>query len=212
MKYNWRILLGVGLLLLGVLSLLQSLNILVSGAFTALMFALLFASVGITFLAVLARGRQNWWAAIPGCVMLGLAFTILLGEFGSPALQRLGGPLFLASISAAFWVVYYLVPSNWWAIIPGGVLATLAVVAAVPNAADDFTGSLFFLGLAATFGLLWLLPVQGKRMTWPIYPAAALGIMAIVVLLSQSNLVGYIWPLILIGTGIILVFRALVRR
>lgn len=46
-------------------------------------------------------------------------------------LAPLAGPAFLGSIGVGFALVYLADRSHWWAIIPGGVLGTLAAVAAI---------------------------------------------------------------------------------
>ena len=37
---------------------------------------LIFAAVGVLFLSLFGRRRENWWAAIPGSVFLGLATVV----------------------------------------------------------------------------------------------------------------------------------------
>jgi hypothetical protein len=172
---NWRFFVGGGLLLLGIVALLQVLGLFpTDGTFGAIVFGILFAGVGIAFLSLLANGRQNWWAVIPGMVLLSLGVLILLGGFAPGLADVVGGAIFLGGISVAFWLVFFLIPQNWWAIIPAGVLMTLAAVTVIPDTASIETGGIFFLGLALTFLALALIPVEGKRMTWPLIPGGIL--------------------------------------
>ncbi len=144
--------------------------------------------------------RDQWWAAIPGFALLGLSVTILAGEISF--LEPLTGGIFLGSLALGFVTVYVLKPENWWAIIPGGVLSTLAVVATLDEVSGMDSGGIFFLGLAATFGILYFVPTPEGRMSWAIFPAGALFVLAIVVGTPFENMINLIWPLAIIGAGI----------
>ena len=206
-RIPWRILLGVGLILAGLFSLLDVLDILNVGA---LGWALLFIGGGLVFLYLTAINRaDNWWAVIPGFVLLGIGLTIGLDVIAPRLNDTLGGMFVLGSIALAFWVVYMLNPSFWWAVIPAGVMTSLTLmVAAEPFLPSDGTAWLFFFGLAATFGVLMLLPVNGKRMTWPIWPAAAMMVLGIFLMFDAFDAAGLVVPLVLIGVGLFMVLRA----
>lgn len=149
---------GVALMTAGVLLLLDMLGVLNS---SALVWPLIFAAAGAAFLTLFVRGRENWWAAIPGSVFLGLAAVILISQYWpGPAADRAGAFLFLF-MGAGFIAVYLRERSNWWAIIPGGVMLTLAVVVALPPEMQGMAvAAVLFLGLAATFAGLSLVPVH----------------------------------------------------
>ncbi len=214
MKWSsWRYILGGALVLLGALTLLQVLGILpTSGNVIGVIFAVLFAALGVSFLMMLQGGRQNWWAAIPGTILLALGLLILFSIFIPNLANKWGGPFFLAGISLAFWLVYFMAPQNWWAIIPGGVMLTLAGVSAIPSEAGDVSGGVFFLGLAVTFFALWLVPVNGRRMSWPWIPGSVLAVMGVLILLSSAALINFVWPVVLIVAGLALLARAYLRR
>ena len=63
----------------------------------------------------------------------------------------------------------------------------------------ELVGGIFFLGIAATFGLLYLLPEMRKR--WAVYPALGALILAF---LSSSVTGGWIMPAVFIAGGIYL--------
>jgi peptidoglycan/LPS O-acetylase OafA/YrhL len=96
-------------------------------------------------------------------------------------------------------------------VIPGGVLLTLAGVFLLPED-DRFVGVLFFLGLALTFGLVYLLPKPAGRLTWALYPAGVLVLVAILILLGATNLTNFILPLALLILGGRVLYRALVKK
>jgi len=211
-SFDWRVIIGLALIALGVLALLQIFGVLPElGNLTTWIVAGLFAAGGLAFLTVLARGRQNWWAAIPGIVLLDLAAIIWLGDVLPSFSERFGGGIFLAGISLAFWIVYALTPENWWAVIPGGVLLTLGVVASLGDTGIIETGGVFFLGLALTFALVALLPGGRESRGWAWIPAGILFVIGVLAGVSATQLVGYVWPVALILVGLVLLVGALRR-
>lgn len=208
-----RVLWGALLVGLGLLLLLQNLGVMTflwSAAWT-----ILFAAGGVFFLLVfLSNHRENWWAVIPGFALLGIATLIGL-ETMAPRLESvLGGALFLAQLGVSFWIIYLLDRSRWWAIIPGGVLLTLALVAGLDQSLPGLeTGGVFFLGLAATFGLVYLHPGAVGRIGWALIPAAILLALGILTSLAAAeSLFAYIWPAILIAIGGFMLYKALRPR
>lgn len=202
---------GVLLVGLGILLLLQNLNVL--DVAWDLPWAFLFAAGGGVFIAVFVGNRDQWWAVIPGFTLLGLGVLVGLSAALPESPGGWGGGLFLGMIGLAFWVIYLSRRENWWAIIPGGVLITLALVASLTEAIGDFaTGGLFFLGLAATFGLVYLLPTPEGRMKWAIIPAGILFVIGILLFLVSVEVLSYLWPLALILVGLYLAYRALASR
>lgn len=117
----------------------------------------------------------------------------------------ISGALVLGSIGLAFWLVYLSARAErWWAIIPAGVMTTLAMVTFMPESFGGFgIGGVFFLGLAATFLLAALL--AGHR--WAYYPAAALGVMGVLATTPYLEFANYLWAAVLIAMGAYLIFR-----
>ncbi|HEY9086932.1 MAG TPA: hypothetical protein VIO36_02090 [Anaerolineaceae bacterium] len=213
-RFDYRIVLAVLLILGGVVFLLQNLGVV--PPLQDYLFALLFAVGGLAFLGVLAADRKQWWAIIPGVVLLDLALIIGLGEATQRGVLRIPddwiGGVFLLGIGVAFWVVFFTRPEFWWAIIPAGTLSTLGVVAAFGEALPGGGGATLFIGLALTFGLLGLIPVNNQRMGWPFIPAAACLFVALIILASAGNLINYLWPVALILGGGFLLLRAFTKR
>ncbi len=201
----------IGLLLIaaGLLFLLQNFNIFRFD--WNLLVALVFLAGGVIFLAVFAGDSNQWWAVIPGFTLAGLG--VLIGTSSlSPALgDQLGGSIFLGAIALSFWVIYLVRRNFWWAIIPAGTLTTLAVVAGVGASGflSAYAGSVFFLGLALTFGLVSILPAAGENLRWALYPAGGLLLMAVITLVAVNPLAQYLWPLIIIAAGVIILISSL---
>jgi hypothetical protein len=200
-RFDSRIILGVVLLMAGGLLLLQALGYLHNandwfwGAF--------FLIAGAAFMSLLFSG--HWWGVFPGMTLLALGVTILLPE----SLDDFGGMAFLGGIGIAFWIVYFMDRTNWWALIPAGVLTTLAVITVLPGrVAGIETGGFLFVGLALTFLLVALL----AGMRWAYWPAAALGVMGLLMAASAMSFANYLWAFALIAAGGYLIFKFVTNR
>ncbi len=204
---------GTILMALGLLFLLDRLGMVDSGVYVP---ALLFATVGAAFFALFSRSRDYWWAAIPGSVFLGLAAVITATQVMPGAA---GGAYLFLFMAAGFGAVYLRRPASWWALIPCGVMFTLAVIVALPALQGTAVAAVLFLGLAATFGVLSVVPVRTghhtSTMKWPLAPAAALGIMGIIFALQSTVLLvplEYAVPAVMMVAGIALLFYAFRAR
>ncbi len=199
--------LGLLLVAAGLLLLLQNLGLL--RAAVGLAWGGIFAASGVLLLTVFATNNvRNWWAAIPGCGLLGLAALVALEGIGLGDLGAWGGALFLGGFAAGFWLVYLSQPAGWWAIIPGGVLFSLGATVAVSAAgANRESGAVFLLGMAATFLLVYLLVPPRGRAIWALVPAGVFFLLSLTASVSLAPLAGYMWGLVLIGAGVCLVFR-----
>ena len=194
------------LIVVGILLLLQNVGILVG--VVALTWSLIFGAGGAVFLYVFLTNRVHWWAVIPGFALLGLAALITLDQFLPRVGDALGGTIFLGGIGLAFWVIYFLNREHWWAVIPGGVMFTVALVAGLDAVFEGAeTGGVLFLGLGLTFGLLSLLPTPQGRMRWAIIPAAVLLVMGLLITAATTGILEYLWPAALIVVGLYLLFR-----
>ena len=108
-----------------------------------------------------------------------VAGLVALDYLAPPLSAQWGGTLFLGAIGLSFLTIYVLEHARWWAIIPGGVLITLAAVAGLDRSADVQAGGLFFLGLGGTFILVALAPNPHGQMRWAFFPAAVLLILGL---------------------------------
>ncbi len=167
--------------------------------FSDWLWALLFLGGGAAFSYRYWRNRRDWWALIPGAALTAIGVTIVAGEAG--------GAYFLGVLGIGFALVYLTGHERWWAIVPAGILITLALVAWIDVRAPRLdTAWLFFLGVAATFGLLYLLPASQGGQRWAVYPAlAALVVLAIVLLTGAVS--GVVVPIALILVGLYLLTR-----
>ncbi|MDZ7844566.1 MAG: hypothetical protein U5K99_07185 [Anaerolineales bacterium] len=203
-KGSGRIIWGLILIVLGVIFLLDQLG-LIGNSIQAAVLGLMALS-GLVFLYTYFRDDSRWWAAIPGLALLGLAFAGLesLGNFlpGSDW----GGAVFLGLLGFAFWLIYLRGQVDWWAIIPGGVLVTLALVAGLDSMVRN-DGALFFLGMGGTFALVGILPDRSQNTRWAFIPAGVLAVLGIFQLPLVGSVTPYLWPAALIIIGIVILIK-----
>ncbi|MCJ7695247.1 MAG: hypothetical protein MUO40_07440 [Anaerolineaceae bacterium] len=193
---------GILLVALGSLMLLNNFNVI------QLNFAMLIGPViavgGLVFLLVFIFDRKHWWSLIPGCVLLGIGATVFLGTLDSSLAGFWSPAIIFFALGLSFWLIYVNNTSNWWAIIPGGVLWSLALSSLLPQGLL-LSSSAFFLGIGLTFLLVWILPKPEGRMKWALYPAGSLLLVGIITTFGAINWLRFIWPIaLLIGGGILL--------
>lgn len=168
----------------------------------------LFIGFAIPFVVAFFTDRQrNYWAVIPAGIFGMLTVTTLVGEQAGEFFAA----LVVLTIAAPFVFVYVTQPKQWWALIPAGILgsigATALVGALVPTFdASSLRGTIFFLGFAATFGVLYLrrgaIPTE-----WAIVPALVFSGIAVLTIVGGIGING--GPLVLIGLGVIVLLVSL---
>ncbi len=209
-KQAGQMIFSIFLILLGVVVLLSNLKMLPFEINNNQVFWLIaFGVGGLAFLAAfLSNLREQWWAAIPGFTLLGLAMLVGLPVFWGNS----GGALLLGMIGLSFWAIFFVRREFWWAVIPGGVLFTLSGVTLLGESDGMASGGFFFLGLALTFLVVYLLPTREGRNFWAIWPAGVLGLIGALVMTGAAGAARFVWPALLILGGGWLVYRALRPR
>jgi hypothetical protein len=205
-----RILWGGLLILAGILFLVQNLGIFRVGD---LFWVALLALAGVFFLSIFLQNRSNWWPLIPGLTLFSVGSIVLLNWVSPDFGERWSGSIILAGIGLSFALVYLIARQNWWAIIPAGVLFTLAVIAGLEEFFPALgTAGLFFLGLGLTFALVALLPNPQGDMRWAWIPGGILLLIGSIFFVAGENLLVYVWPIILIVAGGWFILRAIRNR
>ena len=194
-----RVLWGILLIVVGLLFLLESLAILSLGG----AWAVLFAAAGLVFGYTFLEDRERWWAIIPAMALLGIAALIGLEAFLPGVDGQWGVTLFMGALGLGFILIYGITHrKQWWALIPGGVLLTLGIALGLePYMPGEAFVGIFFLGMALTFALVYLLPTPEGRMVWAIFPAGVLGLMGVIFLSIAGEAATLVWPVLLILTG-----------
>jgi len=196
---------GILLITAGVIFLLNNLGVITLN--WAVLIGPLFAIGGLVFILVFVLNTNEWWALIPGFVLMAIGLIIFMGERDIAFFEPWSGAIFLGFLSFAFFLIYISHRNQWWAIIPGGVLLTLAGVTLITER-EMLSGMVFFLGLGLTFGLVYLLPKPGGRLKWALYPAGILFFIGLLVLLGVTKLFNFVWPVALLAAGGYVLYRA----
>jgi len=94
------------------------------------------AAIALPFLVVFLRKRE-WWALIPAYVLL--AVGVMVGLLGLGVLTDLLVPAYVMfAIAIPFFVVYVRNTKQWWALIPGGILAIIGLSFLIAEAAAQY--------------------------------------------------------------------------
>jgi len=119
--------------------------------------------IALSFFAVYLNDRTRQWALLVAYILFVLSIAPAMASFGGDVPAYFGS-IFLLAVAIPFFIVYFRSSEkNWWAIIPAGVMTTLAIIATLGIAGwirDTQTGgisnAILMGGLAATFAVIWL--------------------------------------------------------
>ncbi|HEU5086129.1 MAG TPA: hypothetical protein VFT99_01745 [Roseiflexaceae bacterium] len=202
-----RLLIGCAMIGAGLLLLLERFGL--SEPLRLLLWAAMAGAAGTVFVLIRMSSTTHWWASIPGSVLLGLALVLVLQMLSPRAAASWSGMVFLGALALGFWSIFLSNRALWWAIIPGGVLGTLALISGSTVFIDPaWLGALFFAGFAATFGLVYLLAPGEQPRRWALYPAGIMLFMSLVVLAPGGMLFNF-WWIVLILAGAYLTIQSL---
>jgi len=115
------------------------------------------AVIALPFLVTFLRDRSQWWALIPTYILLAVGLMILLTEGGLMD-EDMVPPFVLFAIAVPFFVVYARNPKQWWALIPGGILAIVGISFLIAEAAVEYIGAIVLIVVG-----LWIVVRQFSR-------------------------------------------------
>lgn len=204
-RHWWRVIAGLLIILVGSVLLLEQFDLIALDE-RFLGTVALFIGAGI-FLALWFSNTKQWWPLIPGLLMLSGAVSNLLAMFNLPeALTSLIG--LLGGALPFFYIFSLNRKANWWALIPGGILALVGVATIVGSLVgqvwEDFV---ILMGIALAFFSVF---VANRRNWWALIPA---GILALVAIGDSpfSALLGAVGPVLVIAAGAILILYSFLR-
>ena len=205
-RFDMRIVLGSVLIIGGGMLLLQNLGIFYGGV--DLVWAVLIGGAGVASLYIYTNDHEKWWALIPGITLVAIALNIVLDVISPRLSNTFGSGIILGGIGLSFWLVYLNRRSFWWAVIPAGVLGSLAVVSIVEEffPAGQVDG-LFLVGLGLTFLALPSLPNDKNKLRWALIPGGILTIIGVLTLPFMQITFNILFPLALIGAGGYVIYK-----
>lgn len=208
-KLNTHLIIGGTLIVIGLLSLLNNLDIIfIDGQVAASLF---FLSVGLVlFYQFFQKKSTGYLIAAAIFTFIGLV-TYLETIPGFD--DNYFGVMFLWGIAALFAFGFLRNHEKWGFVIPAGIFLTLGCIVwfdMLRFIDDDILGSVFFLGLGLTFGFLYLIRNEKNKLDWAKVPALGLIAFAVFIYLvtSDSFVVDLLFPLALILIGGYLVYSA----
>jgi peptidoglycan/LPS O-acetylase OafA/YrhL len=158
------------------------------------------------------RRSLNMWFLVLAAGLLFIGCAMLIDSTQIVDEQYIG-VMFFVLPTGLFKYAYLQRPERWGLLLPAGILFTLAAMVWLdmhPAFDDGTMGSLFFLGIGSTFGVLYLTRNPKNNLAWAKIPAIVLiGFACFVFLVSsESFLATFFLPLALIAIGVFLVYRA----
>ena len=201
---NWWALIPGGVMLF--LALVTLLVDSTSGEWIGSLFLFL---IGLSFLVVYLNNRTRTWALLVAYIMGVLSIAPAMASGGETAAYY--GSVFLFAVALPFFIVYFRSAENWWAIIPAGVLTTLALITGFAVAGwirnesqGGYANALLMGGLAATFAVVWLRDAK----PWAKIVTIVLAALAVasVLFAARSEI---LWPVAIILVGAYLLFTAM---
>jgi hypothetical protein len=136
--------------------------------------------------AYLTDRTRNWWALIPGGVMLFLALVTLLADSAG---GEWIGSMFLFLIGLSFLIVYLNNRTRTWALLVAYILGVLSIAPAMASFGGDtaaYFGSIFLFAIALPFFVVYF---RSADNWWAIIPA---GVMTTLSVIATLGIAGWI--------------------
>jgi hypothetical protein len=146
----------------------------------------LFFGLLIPFVAAYLTDRvRNWWALIPGGVMLFLALTTLFVDSSG---GEWVGALFLFMIALSFFVVYLNNRTRTWALLVAYITGVLGIAPLMSMGGRDaaYYGPLFLFAVALPFFYVYF---RSAENWWAIIPAGSVTIVAVIAAAAIAGLI-----------------------
>ncbi len=154
--------------------------------------------------------RNDQW--VGGAVLIAIGAALLLGQYVGDA-----GRFILLGLGLVL-LVLFVASRNPGALIGGGIVTGLGVgVLLATELQDEAAGAAVLLGLGGGFIGVWLVGTlfrMEETRIWPLIPGAIMITIGLALLAGTEALetLEWLWPVILIGLGVIVLVGALVRR
>jgi hypothetical protein len=171
---------------------------------------LFLAMLALSFLVVYLNNRVRTWALLVAYILAVLSIAPAMASVGSRTAAYYGS-VFLFAVALPFFILYFRSVSNWWAIIPAGVLTVLALIVGFAIAGwirnesqGGYANAILMGGFALTFAFVWLRHAKPwAKMVTIIFALVAVGSVFF------ASYYQMFWPVAIILGGIYLFYSAL---
>jgi hypothetical protein len=191
------------------------------GVENAIALAPLAAGAALPFFVGYAMNRGRRGLLIPAALLSLATIFLLVVDSGA---GQWADVMTLFLFALPFFGVFIWSKHHWWALIPAGVFASLGASVlvetlvphqdypALPNALSfDVYIWVLFLGLAATFGAVWLRR-QTEPTNWAKYPALGLLGVAVLAVLLRERFQEFWLAIVALMVGVMLLLAAIVEN
>lgn len=190
---------GGMLIILGLLLLLDNLDVL--GDWDAPVWSLILAAFGLFFLVLYGVDRTQWWALIPGLVILGIAAAVFLAEQDLVE-GYIVATIILTGVSLPFLLIFVSDRQHWWALIPALTMAGVAAgvfLEGIGAIGGEAVGGFVVGGISLGFVSIYLID---RQQWWALIPGGIMGVVAFFLLLATAA--DLVFPAALILLGLLL--------
>lgn len=154
---------------------------------TAAVASPLFIGLLVPFAAAYLTDRaRNWWALIPGGVMLFLTLVTLLVDYTSGD-QWIGALLFFM-VAISFLLVYLNNREHWWALLVAYITGVIGIapLMSMGGRNADYFGAVFLFAVALPFFVVYF---RSAENWWAIIPAGAVSVVGVIATLAIAGLI-----------------------
>ena len=187
------------LVLLGLLLLIDNLELL--GDWDVPIWSLMLGASGLIFLAVYVNDREQWWALIPGLVILGIAVAVFLAERDLVPDYAVA-TIILAGVGLPFLFIFIADRQHWWGLIPAltmGGIALGVLFEGIGAIGGEAVGGFVVGGIGLGFLSIY---VVDRKQWWALIPGGVMGVLAFFLLLATAT--KYVVPAAMILLGLLL--------
>ncbi len=196
---------GGVLILAGVLLLVETVI-----GLSAWIWILLLAAGGLGAFGLYLSERSDWSMLLTAYVLWAIALLIVVVTWDIVRDDAVAVYVLLV-IALPFLAVYYRNRAQWWALIPGYVLAAVAVMIGLIGLGvldDMLVPAYVLLAIATPFFVVY---ARNRSHWWALIPGGVLAIIGLAFLIAEAA-AEYIVPLVLVLVGVVILVRVFTRR
>jgi len=208
---QYKIMVGLIIILLGVLLLLNNIHLLRFES--QIWWGITFCVLGFIFVNVFRYNKAKKGLLVMGIIFLLIGIFCILDSLNIIS-DDLICVFVLWTIGAMFILFYVRQNNRWWAVIIGGALlisGSLILIDELRILSDVFFGFIFLLGMSLVFWFLYLIREEKNKMEWTKVIALILLVAAFFALANEwdNSLADILFPLAIIFCGGFLIIKSL---
>ncbi|MFC1492872.1 hypothetical protein ACFL6O_02860 [candidate division KSB1 bacterium] len=207
--------LGIALVIIGALFLLH--NFFYIDMRAEYIVSIVFLVGSLFFYSQYVPNKYNVWGLVLGSVCLFIASAIYIGNSYWIREEMIAVVLF-GILGSSFVIGYLRNRHTWGLLIPAGAAYTIGLI--VFNEESYLvrypinSGIIFFAGIGLTFGLLYFMKNEERKLGWAVFPAVGCIVMAAIIGMVDSYYYfeDILFPVVIIAVGLFLVAKSLLNK